>query len=134
MERTQHIYTCGSDTSNLYVVEDECNDACAPSTCTYQDSSVEGGLIFDSLNKDNTSCGLTQGQEVWVGCSFVYANETDCTTECSADGCSTTSNLYFTSWLPASYEYQTFRIPSKWSGVDIVPLYDSARPIPTGLW
>ncbi|EJK46009.1 hypothetical protein THAOC_35347, partial [Thalassiosira oceanica] len=133
MKRQQPMYTCGSDTASLYVVEDDCNADCT-SDCTDTDSEVEGGLIFDSLNAEQTSCGLTQGQEVWVGCGYVYAVEGDCTTECGTDGCSTTSKLYFTSWLPASFEYQTFRIPSKWSAVDHEPLYDSARPIPTGLW
>ncbi|EJK46274.1 hypothetical protein THAOC_35064, partial [Thalassiosira oceanica] len=133
MKRQQHMYTCGSNTTNLYVVEDDCNDHCNDD-CTDTDSEVEGGLIFDSLNVNHTSCGLTQGQEVWVGCGYVYAVEGDCTTQCGTNGCSTTSKLYFTSWLPASYKYQIFRIPSKWSAVDHEPLYDSARPIPTGLW
>ena len=133
MTRQQPIYTCGSDITTLYVVEDDCNDACSPNSCTDQDSAVAGGLIFDDLNVDQTSCGLTQGQDVWLGCSYVYAIEGECTKECG-DGCSTPSTLYFKSWLPASYENQIFHIPSKWSAVDQEPLFDSARPIPSGLW
>ena len=92
MERTQPLYTCGSDTTKLYVVEDDCNDDCG-SDCTNQTSAVDGGLIFDSLNDEQTSCGLTQGQEVWVGCGYVYAVQKDCNKECGeGTRCTTTSS------------------------------------------
>ena len=134
MTRQQPIYTCGSNTTVVYAVEDDCNDHCS-SSCSDQDSTVVGGLIFDSLNDDHTSCGLTQGQYVWLCDTYVYAVQDDCTNECGlGDTCTTTSVLNFTSWLPASYEYQIFHIPSKWSVVDHEPLYDIARPIPSGLW
>ena len=62
-----------------------------------------GGLIFDSWN-DDSSCGMQEGQEVWVCYSsnqpqppnYVYVVLEDCETECSNYSC-IASNIYFVS-------------------------------------
>ena len=80
----------------VFVEEKDCVTQCGSESC----SASGGGLIFDSWN-DGSSCGMQEGQEVWVGCDYVYVMLEDCLKECAPysthDSCSTNTSIYFVS-------------------------------------
>ena len=84
----------GNDYDKVFVEEEDCFAQCGSENCG---PLSDGGLVFTSWN-DGSSCGMQEGQEVWVGCNNdIYVVLDDCEKQCDPNSCLTNTSIYFVS-------------------------------------